>query len=100
MGVDPGEFGWVRARITEALIALDARQVGDAAYEAYGTALVRLRETRRSTRDPKSAARLEAEIAALERERGTLRRSDSASAASKNGARVAARRAELERVGP
>jgi hypothetical protein len=100
MGVDPAELAWVRARITEALLALDARQVGEAAYESYGTALARLREGRRTTRDPKAAARLDAEIAVLERERGTLRRSDSASPASKNGARVAARRGEIERIGP
>lgn len=100
LGVDPAEFAWVRARIVEALVALDARQVGDAAHEAYGAALARLRETRRATRDPRVTARLDAEIATLERERGTLRRADVASPASRNAARVAARRAELERVGP
>ena len=100
LGVDPAEFAWVRARITEALVALDARQVGDASYEAYGAAISRLREARRSTRDPKAAARLDAEIVALERERGTLRRSEAASPSSRNAGRVAARRAELERVGP
>jgi hypothetical protein len=100
MDGDPAEFAWVRARITEALLALDARQVGDAVYEAYGPALARLRESRRATREPKTAARLDAEIAALERERGAVRHSDAASPASRNAARVASRRAELERVGP
>jgi hypothetical protein len=99
-GADPVELAWVRARITEALLALDARQVADSAAEAYGAALARLKETRRATRDAKSAARLDGEIAALERERAALRRGDAASPASRNAARVAPRRAELERVGP
>jgi hypothetical protein len=100
MGVDPVEFAWVRARIVEALVALDARQVGEGAYESYGAALSRLRDARRSTRDGKAAARLDAEIATLERERATLRHADATSPASRNAARVASRRAELERVGP
>ncbi len=100
LGVDPAELAWVRARIAEALLASDAKQVGDSASETYGAALGRLRETRRSTRDPKAAARLDAEIGTLERERATLRRNDSASAASRNAVLVAGRRAELERVGP
>ena len=100
LGVDPAEFAWVRARIAEALVALDARQVGEAAYEAYGSAVARLRETRRATHDSRAAARLDAEIATLERERGTLRRSEATSPASRNAARLAPRRAELERIGP
>jgi hypothetical protein len=99
-GVDPVEFAWVRARIAEALVALDAKQVGDAAYEAYGPALARLRETRRTTSDPRAASRLDAEIATLERERATLRRTEAAAPASRNGVRIAARRGELERAGP
>jgi len=99
-GVDPAEFAWVRARIAEALVALDARQVGDAAYDAYGSAIARLRETRRATRDPRASARLDTEIATLERERSTLRRTEAAAPASRNAARIAGRRAELDRVGP
>ena len=83
-----------------ALVALDARQVGDSAYESYGAALARLRDARRSTRDARAAARLDAEIATFERERSTLRHTDATSPASRNAARVAPRRAELERVGP
>jgi hypothetical protein len=100
LGVDPAELAWVRARIAEAILALDAKQVGDSTYETYGAALGRLRETRRATRDAKAAARLDAEIAALERERATLRRNDSASPASRNAVLIAGRRGELERVGP
>jgi hypothetical protein len=99
-GIDPAEFAWVRARIAEALVALDAARVGDAAYETYGGALARLREARRATPDPRVASRLEAEIAGLERERATLRRSEAAAPASRNGVRIAARRGELERAGP
>jgi hypothetical protein len=98
--VDPVELAWVRARITEALLALDGRQVSDAALETYGATLNRLRETRRTTRDAKAAARLDAEIAALEKERASLHRPVAASAASRNALLVASRRAELERVGP
>lgn len=100
MDVDSAELAWVRARITEALLVLDAKQVADAAYEAYGTALARLRDTRRTTHDARAAARIDAEIAAIERERAALKRNDSLTPASRNGARVAARRAELERIGP
>ena len=100
LGVDPAEFAWVRARIVEALVALDGQKVGDAAWDAYGTALSRLRETRRGTRDPRAAARLDAEIAALERERAAVRKAAPASPASRNAVLVATRRAELERVGP
>ena len=100
MGVDPVEFGWIRARIVEALVALDARQVGDGAYESYGAALARLRDARRSTRNPRAAARLDAEIATLERERSTLRHADETSPAARNATRVAPRRGELERIGP
>ena len=98
--VDPVELSWVRARIAEALLALDARQVSDGALETYGATLARLRETRKTTRDPKAASRLDAEIAVLEKERASLHRPVAASAASRNAVLVAARRAELERVGP
>jgi len=100
MDVDPAELAWVRARIAEALLALDARQVTDAASETYAATLSRLRETRRAARDPKTASRLDAEIAALDKERATLHRPVSASSASRNAALVAPHRAELERVGP
>jgi len=100
MQVDPAEFSWVRARIAEALLALDARQVSDAALETYGATLARLRETRKATRDTKTAVRLDAEIAALEKERASLHRPVPASAASRNAVLVAPRRAELERIGP
>jgi hypothetical protein len=100
LGIDPAEFAWVRARIAEGLLALDARQVSDAAAETYAATLSRLRETRRATRDAKTAARLDTEIAALEKERAALHRPVPASPASRNAALVAPRRGELERSGP
>ncbi len=100
LGVDPAEFAWVRARIVEGLVALDSQRVGDAAFDAYGAALARLRETRRATTDPRTAGRLDAEIATLERERATLRRPEPASPATRNAVRIAARRGELEKIGP
>ena len=100
LGADPAEIAWVRARIVEALLALEARQVTDAAFESYGGAIARLREARRSTRDPKTAARLDVEIAGLERERASLRKGESPAPASlKNAARLAPRRAELLALG-
>ncbi len=100
LGADPVEIAWVRARIVEALLALEARQVTDAAFESYGGAIARLREARRSTRDPKTAARLEVEIAGLERERASLRKGEPPAPASlKNAARLAPRRAELLALG-
>jgi hypothetical protein len=100
LGADPVEIAWVRARIVEALLALEARQVTDAAFESYGGAIARLREARRSTRDPKTAARLDVEIAGLERERASLRKGEPPAPASlKNAARLAPRRAELLALG-
>jgi hypothetical protein len=100
LGADPIEIAWVRARIVEALLALEARQVTDAAFESYSGAIARLREARRSTRDPKTAARLDVEIAGLERERASLRKGEPPTPASlKNAARLAPRRAELLALG-
>ena len=100
LGADPAEIAWVRARIVEALLALDAKQATEPVAESYGAAITRLRETRRSERDPKTAMRLDAEIAGLERERATLRKGDGQGpAAAKNAARIAPRRAELAALG-
>ncbi len=100
LGVDPAEIAWVRARIVEALLALESKQVTDTVFDSYGAAIARLRETRRSERDPKVAARLDAEIAGLERERAALRKGDGpGAAAAKNAARIAPRRAELAALG-
>lgn len=102
LGGDPAEFAWTRARITEALAAHDARRVADAVSEAYARGLAALREARRAAPDARSAARLDFEIAALERERASLRRkpADVLPLAVANGALVETRRAEIESVRP
>jgi hypothetical protein len=100
LGADPAEIAWVRARIVEALLALDAKQVTESVSESYGAAITRLRETRRSARDPKTAARLDAEIAGLERERAALRKGEGPGpAVANNAGRIAQRRAELAALG-
>jgi hypothetical protein len=100
-GKDPAEFEWVRGRIVEAFQALDAKQVTLAAAEQYARSLAVLREVRRGLRAPQAAARIDAEIAALERERAALRKGDAlAPQIARNAALVAPRRAEIASVGP
>jgi hypothetical protein len=99
--VDPEEYGWVRARIQEALLALDTERVVAASSEAYARAIAGLREARRSARDAKTAARLDAEIATLERERANLRRRPPPpSSVQRNTALVSRRRSQIEAAGP
>ena len=97
---DPAEFAWTRSRITEGLAAVDARRVAEAAGESYARGLAALREARRAAPDARTAARLDSEIAAIERERASLRRppADIPPAAAANGALVEARRAEIDSV--
>jgi hypothetical protein len=101
LGIDPVEFDWTRGRIAEALIALDARAVRESALEAYGKGIAALREARRATRDPRAAARLDVEIAALEKERASARRTEPLPpGVARNAALVAPRRAQIESVRP
>jgi hypothetical protein len=96
VGADPDRFSWVQARIVEALVALDARRIGEDAAETYGRTLESLRETRRSVRDPATANALDAKIAQLERERSGLRRAETLPPrVAANARRVAPRRAEV-----
>ena len=100
LGIDPLEFVWVRARIVEALGALDSRGVVDAAIESNTRALAALRQVRAATRDPKATARLDAEIAGIEKQRAALRKADPvAPQLQRNAALVAPRRAEIEAAG-
>jgi hypothetical protein len=100
-GADPGEFTWVRARIQEALLTLDADRVFAASSESYARGLAALREARKAARDPKTAARLDAEIGTLERERGTLRKpGPGLPSIARNAALVSRRRGEIEAAGP
>jgi len=97
LGIDPDEFAWVRARIVEALVALDESRVREASAETYARAVASLRQTLRSVRDPSTARTIESQIAGLERERGGMRRADPLPPGlAANARKVAARRAEVE----
>jgi hypothetical protein len=100
-GMEPAEFAWVRARIVEALNALQARQVSAAAAEAYARGIASLREARAAARDAPAAARLDAELAGLERERATIRRSEESTPAIVfNASLIAPRRNEIASAAP
>jgi hypothetical protein len=97
LGIDPIEFVWVRARVLEALAYLDARRVQEGAAESYARSTAVLREARRETHDAKTASKLDAEIAVVERERSAARRPDPALAPGvRNADLVARRRAEID----
>jgi hypothetical protein len=97
LGIDPDEFAWVRARIVEALVALDESHVREESAETYARAIASLKETRRRVRDPQTARTIEAQIAALERERAGLRgTSELPPDVAANSRKIEARRAELE----
>ena len=99
LGIDPDEFAWARARIVEALVALDAARVRLSAAETYARTLASLRQTLRAVRDPQTARTIEVQIAALERERAGMRAPEALPAdIAGNARKVATRRAELEAV--
>jgi hypothetical protein len=100
IGADPGEFTWVRARIQEALLALDADRVFAASAESYARGVAALRDARKAARDPQTIARLDAEIATLEKERASLRRpGPGLPSVARNAALVSRRRVEIEAAG-
>jgi hypothetical protein len=100
-GTDAAAYAWTRARVQEAMLALESGRVAAAAGESFARAEAVAREARRSARDPKVVARLDSEIAALERERAGLRKGDAfAPVVLRNASRVGARRAEIEEAGP
>ena len=97
VGVDPDEFGWIRARVDEALLEADRRRVRTFSEEVYGKTIASLRESRRNVRDEKTARGLDEQIAGLERERAALRRADDVPPAlAANARRVASRRGEID----
>jgi len=101
LGVPSEELAWTRARIVEALVALDEQRVRTASAEVYAKALAQMRASRTSVHNAERARALDEQIAALERERASLRREESPSAAlARNMQRVAGRRTELEAVAP
>ena len=101
LGIPPEEFAWARARIVEALAALDDRRVREASAEVYAKTLAQMRAARAAVRDPQRARIVDEQIAVLERERASLRREATAAPALQmNMQRVAGRRAELEPLAP
>jgi hypothetical protein len=97
LGIDSDEFAWVRARVVEALVALDEAHVRQQASETYARTIASLRQTLKSVRDPETALAVEAQIAGLERERTGMQASDPLPAeVAANARKVAGRRAELE----
>jgi hypothetical protein len=101
LGLDPVEFVWVRSRVLEAVAYLEARRVREGASEAWTRSIAVLREARRETSDARAAARLDAEIGALQREAAATRQADAGLAAgARNAPKIAARRAEIDAVAP
>jgi hypothetical protein len=99
LGIDPDEFAWVRARIVEAIVARDEDRVRQAAAATYDRTIASLRTTLQSVRDRETARTIQSQIAALEQERGGMRRPDPLpSDVAANARTVASRRAELEAV--
>jgi hypothetical protein len=99
LGVDPDEFAWVRARIVEALVALDEARVRERSSQTYARTIASLRQTLKSVRDPQTARTVESQIAGLERERAGMRASDPPPPdVAANARKVAGRQAELEAV--
>lgn len=97
LGVDPDEHAWVRARVVEAILALDERRVRAASAETYARTLAQLHETRRAVRDPATAHSLDEQIAALERERAAWKKpAPLPPGLAANARRVEKRRAEIE----
>jgi hypothetical protein len=99
VGVDLDEYAWVRARVIEALVALDTRKVRAASEETYVKTIAALRRARQDSRVGQRT--LEEQIAALERERASLKQIDTPPVAvALNAKRVAPRRAEIEALSP
>lgn len=99
VGVTPEEFAWVRARLVEAGVALEARRVARAAAETYARSLASVKEARRRVTDAATGRALEREIAQLERERASLVKEEALSASLAANVRLlAARRGEIEAV--
>jgi uncharacterized protein (DUF2342 family) len=97
LGVDPDEHAWVRARVVEALAALDERRVRAASAETYARTLAQLHETRKSVRDPATAKSIDEQIAGLEKERAAWKKpAPLPPPAAANARRVEKRRAEIE----
>ena len=100
-GVDPEEYSWTRARIIEALVALDTRKVKTAAEETYAKTIASLKQARQAARDREAQRTLDEQIAGLERERASLKQPEALpSWVTANAKRAAPRRAEIEALSP
>jgi hypothetical protein len=101
LGLSAEEVAWTRARIVEALAALDEKNVREASAESYSKSVAALRAARAEAATPEQRRTLEDQIAVLDRERASLRREDTPTAAlAANMRRVAARQADLAAVAP
>jgi hypothetical protein len=101
LGLSAEEVAWTRARVVEALAALDEKNVRDASAESYAKTLAALRAARAQAATPEQRRALDDQIAALERERASLRREETPTAAlAANIRKVAARQADLAAVAP
>lgn len=101
IGASPEEFAWARARILEALVALDGRRVREASQEVYARTLASMREARKRVADPKETRALDEQIATLERERASMRRAEALPpSVARNARLLAGRLAEVETVFP
>jgi len=98
-GMDSDELVWVRARVVEALAALDARKVRSASEESYSRAIASLKRTRDSAKEKETLRTLNEQITALEKEKASLKTLEGLPASiMANSRRVAARRTALETV--
>jgi hypothetical protein len=96
-GMDSDELVWVRARIIEALAALDSRKIRNASEESYSRAIASLRRARETVKDKETLKTLNEQIAALEKEKASLKTLETLPASiMANSRRVAPRRADLE----
>ena len=101
VGVDPDEYAWIRARVIEALVALDNHKVRSASEETYAKTIASLKRARQSARDRETQKTLDDQIAGLERERAGLKQVDAMPLSVTLNARlIAPRRAEIEALSP
>lgn len=101
VGADLDEYAWARARVIEALVALDTRKVRAASEETYTKTIAALRRARQSASDRASQRALDEQIGGMERERAALKHIDAPPVAvAVNARRVAPRRAEIEALLP
>ena len=97
VSVDPEEYAWARARILEAIVSLETSQVRGAAEGTYSRTIASLKEASRGAKDAETRRKLEEQIAALERERSSLKAPDPvAPNVAANAKRVSSRRAEIQ----